>query len=76
MMNLFTRKSVVWALVAMLSIHFTMSAQQEQDRQQPKFNVQVNLVSLDVEVLDPLGNPVQSLTMKDFVVKENGKLWD
>jgi VWFA-related protein len=41
--------------------------------QQPKFNVQVNLVSLDVEVLDRAGNHVWGLTKPDFVVEENGR---
>jgi VWFA-related protein len=48
-------------------------ASNSQQAQQPKFNAQVNLVSLDVEVLDPLGNPVPGLLGKDFTITENGK---
>jgi VWFA-related protein len=35
--------------------------------------VQVHVVSLDIEVLDRLGNPVLGLTGADFVVRENGR---
>jgi VWFA-related protein len=41
-------------------------------KQKPQFKVQVNLVSLDVEVLDQQGQPVDKLDQNDFVVKENG----
>jgi VWFA-related protein len=45
----------------------------QKEPQQPKFGVQVNLVSLDVEVLDRKGNQIPGLTITDFVVEENGK---
>ncbi len=48
----------------------------QKESQQPKFNVQVNLVSLDVEVLDRNGNLVLGLTRSDFAVEENGKPMD
>ncbi len=45
----------------------------QKEARQPKFDVQVNLVSLDVEVLDRVGNHIWGLTKSDFVVEENGK---
>ena len=39
--------------------------------QKPQFKVQVDLVSIDVEVLDLQGKPVEGLNQNDFVVKEN-----
>jgi VWFA-related protein len=39
----------------------------------PKYNVRVDIVSIDVEVLDKDGNPVQDLTEDDFRIEENGK---
>jgi len=62
-----------WLLPGVLMIQPAMPAQKEQNPQQPKFNVQVNLVSLDVEVLDSSGNPVVGLTRNDFSIKEEGK---
>jgi VWFA-related protein len=41
-------------------------------KQTPDFNVRVDLVSVDVEVLDLKGNPIVNLDRDDFVVKENG----
>jgi VWFA-related protein len=41
-------------------------------KEKPQFKVQVNLVSLDVEVLDQQGRPIDKLDQNDFVVKENG----
>jgi VWFA-related protein len=63
-----------WAgfLIRFLLLPFPLSAQKEPPRQ-PQYNVQVNLVSLDVEVLDQDGNLVQGLTQSDFAVEENGK---
>ena len=51
---------------------FTL-ASSAQNEQTPKYNVKVNVVPLDVEVLDRTGNPVLNLTQKDFAVKENGR---
>ncbi len=45
----------------------------QKEQAQSKYNVRVDLVSLDVEVLDQKGNLVQGLTQPDFVVEENGK---
>lgn len=43
------------------------------DKQKPpQYKVQVNVVSIDLEVLDPHGKPIDNLEQKDFVVKENG----
>ena len=39
----------------------------------PSINVQVNLVSLDVEVLDRNDLAVRGLTKADFIVEEDGK---
>jgi VWFA-related protein len=66
-------KWIAWALWGLLTAPVAGPAQREQNPQQPRFNVQVNLVSLDVEVLDPSGNPVLGLTQKDFSIKESGK---
>ncbi len=49
-------------------------AQPGRDAQSPEFNVSVNLVSIDAEVLDRSGSPVTGLSEDDFVVKENGKV--
>jgi len=43
-------------------------------KQKPQYKVQVNLVSLDMEVLDRQGKPVDNLDRNDFVVKENGSV--
>lgn len=40
---------------------------------QPQYSVRVNLVSLDIEVLDPQGEPVPDLTRGDFIIREDGK---
>ena len=41
-------------------------------KKNPQFRVEVNVVSLDVEVLDPQGRAINDLHQRDFVVKENG----
>jgi VWFA-related protein len=38
----------------------------------PQFKVEVNVVSLDVQVLDPQGLPVKDLHKEDFSIVENG----
>jgi VWFA-related protein len=48
----------------------------QKEPQQPKFNVQVNLVSLDVEALDQNRNLALGLAKSDFAVEENGKPMD
>ncbi len=47
-------------------------ANAQERKEIPQFNVRVDLVSVDVEVLDKKGNPVLGLKPDDFVVKENG----
>jgi hypothetical protein len=72
-MTSYARQSVILAVVGFLSIHLAVSSQKTQKGQQPQFNVQVNLVALDVEVLDRLENPVLGLAKEEFAVKENGR---
>ena len=55
----------------LLLVSATLPAQEEPPLD--KIRVQVNLVSLDVEVLDRKGNLVPGLTRPDFVVEEDGK---
>jgi VWFA-related protein len=57
-------------LVIFLFIPFALFAQNEPGHS--KFDIQVNLVSLDVEVLDHDGNQVLGLQGSDFIVEENG----
>jgi hypothetical protein len=49
-----------------------LPASYPQKKSKPHFNVEVNVVSLDVEVLDPQGRAIHDLHQSDFVVKENG----
>jgi VWFA-related protein len=72
-MSLLERKPAFCAIVGVLAIAAAAVAQRTQPQQPPKYNVRVNLVSLDVEVLDRRGNPVLGLDREDFRVKENGK---
>jgi len=65
------RKLSVWLPIIALYLPAALFGQKEP--QPPKFGVQVNLVSLDVEVLDWHGNLIQGLNRSDFVVEENGK---
>jgi VWFA-related protein len=39
----------------------------------PQFNVRVNVISIDAEVLDRSGNAVNDLTKDDFQVEEDGR---
>jgi VWFA-related protein len=64
-------KPLVRLLAILLLIAPALCAQK--DPQLPKIGIQVNVVSLDVEVLDRKGNLIQGLTGPDFVVEENGK---
>jgi VWFA-related protein len=70
------RVPAVWLLLALAAVPYTLVAQKDRKDQQPGFAVRVNQVSLDVEVLDRLGNPVLGLTKQDFLVKENSKPMD
>lgn len=56
--------------VLFLFIPWVLSAQKEPEY--PKYEVQVNLVTLNVEVLDRDGNPIWGLKEPDFVVEEDG----
>jgi VWFA-related protein len=60
----------LWRPVIFLFIPLALFAQKAPQHSQ--FGVQVNLVSLDVEVLDRDGNHVWGLTKPDFIVEENG----
>ncbi len=60
--------SVVGLLALLACLHLSVFPQ----TRKPQFKVEVNLVSLDVEVLDRLGTPVDNLEQTDFEVKENG----
>jgi VWFA-related protein len=66
-----TIRKINWLVFAALLPGLPVFAAQRQ--QTPNYNVRVNLVSLDVEVLDRSGNPVLGLSKDDFVVKEDGK---
>lgn len=44
-----------------------------QNKPNPQIKVQVDVVSIDVEVLDNALNPIQNLDKEDFLVKEDGK---
>jgi hypothetical protein len=63
-------KRCIWLLVICFPLSVLFG---QKEQRPPKFGVQVNLVSLDVEVLDPKGNQIAGLTKSDFVVEENGK---
>lgn len=59
-------------ICTMLSPGFTPALTGPQE-ETPKFGVRVDVVSIDVEVLDQTGEPVENLTQEDFVVLENGR---
>lgn len=67
-MRHFWRTSGVLLIVALACLYRPAYSQ----KRKPQFRVQVNLVSLDVEVLDSKGKPVDNLDRNDFAVKENG----
>jgi len=52
----------------------TTATASAQTKDPPRYNVRVDIVSIDVEVLDSDGNPVQDLSQDDFRVEENGEL--
>jgi VWFA-related protein len=62
-------RGIGWMAIFLI-IPFALLAQKEPQNSQ--IHVQVNLVSLDVEVLDRDGNDVWGLTKPDFVVEEDG----
>jgi VWFA-related protein len=59
------------SLVAALII-LSFTAASFARKQQPHFKVEVKLVSLEVEVLDALGQAVPNLERGDFTITENG----
>lgn len=59
-----------WLILAVVPAIVALPAQKEQP---PQYNVRVDVVSLDVEILDRAGNPVLNLAPEDFVVREDGK---
>ncbi len=72
-MNFLGLNPMAWVIPALLACRLADPAQPGQKEQQPRFGVRVNLVSLDVEVLDPKGNPVMDLTKEDFIIRENSR---
>ena len=60
----------LWHIAFLALFSATAAAQ---TKEVPKYNVRVDIVSVDVEVLDDDGNLVQGLTRENFVVEENGK---
>lgn len=62
------------SLSAILSLSVAAAAfgQSAQKPQPPVFGEKVEVVSVDVLALDPLGNPARGLTQHDFTVKEDG----
>ncbi len=63
------------AVLSIATVQAFMTFAQER-KEPPKFQVRVNLVSVDVEVLDPKGTPITDLGQNDFRVKENGALME
>jgi VWFA-related protein len=66
---------IIRTLIASSCLWFlTLSpiAASAQTNKSPKYNVRVDIVSIDVEVLDGDGNLVRDLSKDDFLVEENG----
>ncbi len=63
----------LWLPISLCLLLSTQAIPSPQDQTQPQFNARVSVVSVDAEVLDATGNPVQGLAREDFVVKENGR---
>jgi VWFA-related protein len=59
-----------WLILAFVPPLLALAIQKDQP---PQYNVRVNVVSLDVEVLERTGDPVLNLAAGDFVVREDGK---
>jgi VWFA-related protein len=59
--------------LCLLLLYTLPPAVASQNNPNPQFEVQVDIVSIDVEVLDDAGNPVQNVDKEDFLVKEDGK---
>jgi VWFA-related protein len=57
-------------------MQFQTSAPAQQTERKAQFSIRVNTVSVDIEVLDDAGNPIQGLTQNDFRVKEDGQLME
>jgi VWFA-related protein len=66
--------ALITALFALILSSAAAEAQTQPQR--PSYQAQVELVSLDVDVLDRQGNRVHGLQQQDFVVKENGRIME
>lgn len=60
-------------ILCLLLPYALTSAAASQNDPHPQFEIQVDIVSIDVEVLDDAGNPVQNLGKEDFLVEEDGR---
>jgi VWFA-related protein len=63
----------IFPLILSIPFLFPLPLSGQDETSQPSFNVRVNLVSLDVEVLDRNDLAVRGLTKADFIVEEDGK---
>jgi VWFA-related protein len=66
-------KAILMAAGPILLLQPMASFPVQQTEKGAKFSIHVHTVSVDIEVLDDAGNPIQGLTQKDFVVKEDGR---
>jgi VWFA-related protein len=65
---------IACALLVITSAALGQEFQAHHEREkQSQFSVQVDLISLDVEVLNQNGEPVRDLTRNDFAIREDGK---
>lgn len=60
--------------IIILALLFTLSLAAQDFDQQEVIRVESRLVLIPVSVLDSKGNPVEGLTIEDFIVKEEGRL--
>ena len=63
----------IFPSILCISLVFSLVLFGQDEKSPPSFNVRINLVSLDVEVLDRNGLAVRGLTKADFIVEEDGK---
>ena len=59
-------------IAVILTLACLLQTSYAEKRKPPQYKVQVNIVSIDLDVFDPQGRPVDNLEQNDFVVKENG----
>ncbi len=67
------KRRLLFILTALLGFLPDLLWAQSQ-KEKPAYQIRVDEVSLDVEVLDAQGNPVFGLQQQDFQVKENGRI--